>query len=158
MEEFVNKKSNYSCNGDNVDVTKMKIILFSFFPKGKAAWETISKTVGSRVILQCSNESIGTLSQLTWKMNGNLMFAFSSGGDFYITPKATNLTLNMSKLQSELYALIIESAQIYHTGNYTCEVSSTENGVCEQSWTLIIKGVQFCLFYENTKQEFSVAT
>ncbi|XP_035811236.1 uncharacterized protein LOC111578961 isoform X2 [Amphiprion ocellaris] len=125
--------------GINGTLTLICCIFCIFLPEGKAAWETISENVGSRVTLQCSNESISTLNQLTWKMNGVTMFTFNPLGNFYVSPQATNLTLKMSESQSQLYALIIENAQLYHTGNYTCEVTSMKDGVLDQNWRLIIK-------------------
>ncbi|XP_030614849.1 uncharacterized protein LOC115801229 [Archocentrus centrarchus] len=115
----------------------------------------ICKTAGSPVTLNCSNNLIISFTQLTWKRNGDNLFTFRSDGTsnsscvtLNSSQKASNircvrshaaaiLNLNMSTSESQLYALIIESAQKTHTGNYSCETSMIE-GILEQKWELII--------------------
>lgn len=110
----------------------------------------ISQTAGSTVTLNCSNDSISNLTQLAWKMNGEILFTIrtdktlnSSSNDskvrFVTSSKAESLKLNMSMLKSQLYALTITRAQRWHTGNYTCEFSASK-GVGEKKWELVITG------------------
>lgn len=95
--------------------------------------------MGSRVILRCQNKSISTLTQLTWKMNGAALFSFIPLTPLHISPEALSLNIRMSESESQLYALIIQTAQTSHTGNYTCETNS-DAGAQEQKWELIITG------------------
>ncbi|XP_008302425.1 uncharacterized protein LOC103374163 [Stegastes partitus] len=132
MEDF----SRYL--GINGTLTLICCIFCIFLPGVKTEWKTVSKVVGSRVTLQCNNTSISTLSQVTWKMNRVNVFTYMFRGQLHTSTEATNLYLNMSKFESQLYELIIESAQTNHTGNYTCE-TTTDTGVWEQNWRLIIK-------------------
>lgn len=94
------------------------------------------------VTLRCSsnNNSSSKLNQVKWTMNGEHLFTFSPSAGLYNTSVAVNLNLNMSMREREQYALIIEKAQVNHTGNFTCEMT-TEDGVNQQSWQLIITGV-----------------
>ncbi|CAI5655877.1 unnamed protein product [Oreochromis niloticus] len=111
--------------------------------------------VGSTVTLHCSNNSISDLLQLTWRRNGTLLFSFrpqktsnnssvtlssnqkTSDSRIIGSHAAAILNLSISTLKSQLYALIIEGAQKYHEGNYTCEMT-TDSGVFEQKWELMI--------------------
>nr|XP_046261129.1 gap junction alpha-8 protein-like [Scatophagus argus] len=102
-----------------------------------AGGKTISAMVGSRVVLHCGNKSNITFSQLTWKMNGLTFLSLIPQKSFYIDPKAQNLTMNISESKSQMYALIIEKAQMFHTGNYTCEIN-TDAGPWEHKSELII--------------------
>ncbi|XP_069010103.1 uncharacterized protein [Embiotoca jacksoni] len=97
----------------------------------------VSQEVGSKVTLRCNNESISMLTQLTWKMNGGHLFSFIPQGTEHRSQEIHNLNLFISTSESELYALVIETAQKSHTGNYTCEMN-TDKGVSEQNWELII--------------------
>ncbi|XP_035762516.1 uncharacterized protein LOC102792257 [Neolamprologus brichardi] len=105
----------------------------------------ISQTAGSTVTLNCSNDSISNLTQLAWKMNGDILFTIrpdktlnsSSKVRCVTSSKAESLKLNVSMLKSQLYALNITRAQRSHTGNYTCEFSASK-GVGEKKWELII--------------------
>ncbi|XP_039861392.1 uncharacterized protein LOC120717446 isoform X1 [Simochromis diagramma] len=114
----------------------------------QAETHRISQTAGSTVTLNCSNDSIINLTQLSWKMNGEILFTIrtdktlnSSSNDskvrFVTSSKAESLKLNMSMLKSQLYALTITRAQRWHTGNYTCEFSASK-GVGEKKWELVI--------------------
>ncbi|XP_019208162.1 uncharacterized protein LOC102080371 isoform X3 [Oreochromis niloticus] len=121
----------------------------------QAEGNSTSRMVGSTVTLHCSNNTIGDLLQLTWRRNGTLLFSFrpqkasnsssvtlssnqnTSGSRIIRYPAAATLNLNMSTLESQLYALIIERAQKSHTGNYTCEMT-IDSGVFEQKWELVI--------------------
>ncbi|XP_025759788.1 uncharacterized protein LOC109197494 [Oreochromis niloticus] len=114
-----------------------------------------SRMVGSTVTLHCSNNTIGDLLQLTWRRNGTQLFSFkpqkalnsrsvtlssnqkTSDSRIIRSPAAATLNLTMSTLESQLYPLIIESAQKSHTGNYTCEMT-TDSGFFEQKWELVI--------------------
>jgi len=96
---------------------------------------------GSTVTLSCSNKSIDTLNQLTWKMNGENLFAWQNNTSIYISKKATSLNLEKPNLKSDLYELLIERAQKYHAGNYSCE-TTTKSGVHQNNWELVITGVQ----------------
>ncbi|XP_042350379.1 uncharacterized protein LOC121948909 isoform X2 [Plectropomus leopardus] len=109
-------------------------ILWIFSP---AEGKTISRVVGSRVILHCKNETKSTLSQLTWKMDKDILFTFNPSLPLYESSKAHNLTINMSLLESKQYALVIDRAHLSHTGNYTCEINTKEL-LEEQKWELII--------------------
>ncbi|KAL3969878.1 baculoviral IAP repeat-containing protein 7/8 [Sarotherodon galilaeus] len=121
----------------------------------QAEGNSTSWMVGSTVTLHCSNKSISDLLQLTWRRNGTHLFSFkpqkasnsssvtlssnqkTSDSRIIRSPAAATLNLIMSTLESQLYALIIESAQKSHTGNYTCE-TTTDFGVFEQKWELVI--------------------
>ncbi|XP_005723677.1 fibroblast growth factor receptor 3-like isoform X2 [Pundamilia nyererei] len=113
-------------------------------------WELViianstSRMVGSTVTLHCTSNTTGDLLQLTWRRNGTQLFSFrpqkasnSSSVTLSRSPAAATLNLTMSTLESQSYALIIESAQKSHTGNYTCEIT-TDSGVIEQEWELVI--------------------
>lgn len=117
----------------------------------------ISRTAGSTVTLNCSNDSISNLTQLAWKMNGDNLFIIRSDVTSNSScvslknsskvpeascaryPTAENLKLNVSMLKNQLYALTITRAQSSHTGNYTCEFTASK-GVGEQKWELVITG------------------
>lgn len=97
--------------------------------------------VGSRVILHCDNDTINELNQLTWKMNGDVLFSFIPPTHRHVSNKTLNLNINVSESESQLYALIIERAQTAHTGNYTCETTYKAAGAGKQEWELIITGL-----------------
>ncbi|XP_047457023.1 uncharacterized protein LOC125017654 [Mugil cephalus] len=97
----------------------------------------ISEVAGSTVTLTCNSNSIGGLSLLKWTMDGVHLFSFKPQEKLFATEEAVRLNMNMSQLESELYALIIEKAQVDHRGNYTCDMI-TNTGVWQQSWQLII--------------------
>ncbi|XP_029386005.1 cell surface glycoprotein CD200 receptor 1-B-like [Echeneis naucrates] len=97
---------------------------------------TISKTVGSKGILHC-NKLNGTLNQLTWKINGSVLFSYKPQKDPYINKEAERLKINISVSEDEQLSLIIERVQKYHSGNYTCEVASSD-GTLHWNWELLI--------------------
>lgn len=99
---------------------------------------------GSTVTLQCSNQSLSTLRQLTWEMNGVNLFAFSPERPLHISARAASLEINMSLTERQLYALVIRRAQRSDAGNYTC-VTATSTGIWEQKWELLVIGVLICL-------------
>lgn len=99
----------------------------------------ILKEVGSRVSMHCNNNSISTLNQLTWTMNGHNLISFKPKTPLHFFDEGVRLNINMSRSESRLYAVVIESAQTSHTGNYTC-MTNTETGALEQKWELIITG------------------
>ncbi|XP_040912548.1 uncharacterized protein LOC121194056 isoform X2 [Toxotes jaculatrix] len=102
-----------------------------------AEGNTIPGVVGSRVILPCDNSN-RTVKQLTWKKNGVLnLISFIPDGATHISKEAASLKINISLSDTQRYALIIESAQKSHTGNYTCDITAS-TGVWEQKWELII--------------------
>lgn len=121
----------------------------------QAEGSSTSWVVGSTVTLHCSSNSISDLLQLTWRRNRTHLFSFRpqktsnnssvtlssnrnmSDSRIIRSHAAAILNLSMSTLESQLYALIIEGAQKYHTGNYTCE-TTTDLGVFEQKWELMI--------------------
>ncbi|XP_038576609.1 uncharacterized protein LOC119904199 [Micropterus salmoides] len=113
------------------------LICYMFWILSPAEGNTISKLVGRRVTLHCKNTSISTLSQLTWKMNGNLLFSFRPNFTLHTSNTSSKLSINMSLSESQLYALVIERVQKSHTGNYTCE-TNTLTGLWEEKWELII--------------------
>ncbi|XP_023806580.1 uncharacterized protein LOC105356837 [Oryzias latipes] len=102
----------------------------------------ISGTAGGTVTLNC-NASISNLSQLTWELNGELLFVFTTldNGDLFETSAAStlNLKLNLNLNRSDIqrYALVIEKANEFHSGNYTCE-TTTGQGISKQTWELLI--------------------
>ncbi|XP_022596777.1 uncharacterized protein LOC111218653 [Seriola dumerili] len=98
----------------------------------------IFEAAGSRVILPC-NETNSTLHQLTWRMNGLLLISFKPPEALYITKEAESLKMNISLSETQQYTLVIDRVQKSHTGNYTCD-STTSEGVLEQKWELIITG------------------
>ncbi|XP_028249239.1 uncharacterized protein LOC114426194 [Parambassis ranga] len=97
----------------------------------------ISQELGSTVTLHCNNRSLDKLNQLMWKRNGVRLFTYRPDEEKVDHNLEVRLKVNMSTLESQLYALIIENAQDSHTGNYTCEMS-TRSGFWEQKWMLII--------------------
>ena len=99
----------------------------------------MSGAVGSRVVLPCVNKSVSNITQLTWKKDGVTHLSFLLQNPLYISPAARWLKINMSVSESQQYALIIETAQMNHTGNYTCEIT-TANGNRKQTWELKITG------------------
>ncbi|XP_030614828.1 uncharacterized protein LOC115801211 isoform X3 [Archocentrus centrarchus] len=114
----------------------------------QADGNSISQTAGSTVTLQCSNMSINHFVQVAWAKDGDNLFSFmpqrtsnssqkTSDSKWIQSLAAASLKVNMSTSESQLYALIIESAQKTHTGNYTCE-TTTDSGVFEQKWELLI--------------------
>ncbi|XP_047457018.1 uncharacterized protein LOC125017651 [Mugil cephalus] len=115
----------------------LTLILCCIFQLLLPAEGNISEVAGSTVTLTCNNNSIGGLSLLKWTMNGVHLFSFTPQEKLFATEEAVRLNMNMSQLESELYALIIEKAQVDHRGNYTCE-TITNTGVWQQSWQLII--------------------
>lgn len=90
--------------------------------------------MGTTLILRCNNLNI-MLNQLTWKKNGIALFSFIPKQPPHISPEAAHLNISMSE-----HTLIIESAHVSHTGNYTCE-TATDAGALEKKWELIITGV-----------------
>ncbi|CAI5655878.1 unnamed protein product [Oreochromis niloticus] len=126
----------------------LTLICCFFYIFLQAETHRISRTAGSTVTLNCSNDSISNLTQLAWKMNGDILFTIrpdetfnSSSKDSKVrcvtSSKAESLKLNVSMLKNQLYALTITRAQSSHTGNYTCEFSALK-GVEEQKWELVI--------------------
>ncbi|KAK9537734.1 hypothetical protein VZT92_005325 [Zoarces viviparus] len=111
------------------------VICCMFWIFSPAEGKTMSRVVGSTVILPCKNESNSTFNQLTWNRNGTKLFAFHPTRPLYIYEEALRLNINMS--ESELYPLVIESVQKSHTGNYTCEVQ-TDKRTEVRKWELII--------------------
>ncbi|XP_034549125.1 uncharacterized protein LOC117819776 [Notolabrus celidotus] len=100
--------------------------------------KTIIAKPDRTVNLPCNNKSISDLTQLMWKMNGDHhLFSFKPKQLLHISPEARNLSISMSDSESKLYALVLERAQKFHTGNYTCE-TTTNTGVWKQDWELII--------------------
>lgn len=102
-------------------------------------YTTISRVVGSKVILHC-NKSLSTFLQLTWKMNEVNLYSFKPKEPLHIHNEAIGLNINMSLSESEHYALVMNKAQKSHTGNYTCESIAIE-GAWEHTWELIVTGV-----------------
>lgn len=98
---------------------------------------TISREVGSRVILPCKTESNVTLVQLTWKTNGVTLFSFKPPGLLHSSNESTHRNINIT--DSPPKALLIENVQESHAGNYTCEFN-TDARFQEQRWELIITG------------------
>ncbi|KAF6718999.1 hypothetical protein FQA47_023762 [Oryzias melastigma] len=100
----------------------------------------ISQPAGSTVILNC-NTSISDLTQLTWELNGEQLFAFSTldNGTLHENPAASrlNVRLNLNQSTIQRYALIIERTNKSHSGNYTCE-TATGKGLINQKWELLI--------------------
>lgn len=133
----------------------LTLICCFFYIFLQAETHRISRTAGSTVTLNCSNDSISNLTQLAWKMNGDNLFIIRSDGTSNSScvslknsskvpeascaryPTAENLKLNVSMLKNQLYALTITRAQSSHTGNYTCEFSASK-GIGEQKWELVI--------------------
>ncbi len=106
--------------------------------KFSADGKTISHVVGSRVILNCDNNSTSRFAQLTWKMNEVTLFSFIPDGHRHISSEALRLNLNVS--ESQQYALIIDEAQMTHTGNYTCQTTYADTGAGAVRWELVITG------------------
>ncbi|KAM9709824.1 uncharacterized protein ACNS7B_023989 isoform 2-T2 [Menidia menidia] len=98
----------------------------------------ISKMAGSTVTLHCKNNTFDTLRHLTWTMNGKRLFSFSPKKENTTTESedAIRLNIKMSDFKS-FCSLVIEKAQKYHTGNYTCE-TTTNSGVWQQDTELVI--------------------
>ncbi|XP_030614058.1 uncharacterized protein LOC115800700 [Archocentrus centrarchus] len=114
----------------------------------QADGNSIFQMTGNTVTLQCSNMSINCLIQVAWMRDGDNLFSFklqrtsnssqkTLDSKWIQYPAAASLKVNMSTSESQLYALIIESAQKNHTGNYTC-ATTTDSGVFDQKWELII--------------------
>ncbi|KAM9341933.1 uncharacterized protein KZ484_014615 isoform 2-T2 [Pholidichthys leucotaenia] len=122
------------CLDLNRTVTVVFSIIFSFLT---AEANVISKTAGSRVTLPC-NTSDGSLTQVTWTMNGVLLLTFAPPRELHWTPRAKNMSLNMPLLKNQMYELVIDAAQKFHTGNYSCATISSPGGVWEKHWELII--------------------
>ncbi|XP_074550368.1 uncharacterized protein LOC141807998 [Halichoeres trimaculatus] len=99
--------------------------------------KTIIARVGSTVTLPCNETYIHSLTQLTWKINGNQILFILNPPSVTVFPAAANLSLSMSHSASQLYALIVENARESHTGNYTCETTAL-TGVWKQEWELLI--------------------
>ncbi|XP_027146484.1 uncharacterized protein LOC109139456 isoform X2 [Larimichthys crocea] len=116
------------------------LICYMLWISSPAEGKTISEVVGSRVILHCPNNSINTSVQLVWKMNDVLLFSLNPKlKRLYENPNASRLNMNMSQSEDQLHKLIIERAQTFHTGNYTCEAASVDGGAQSETWELIIK-------------------
>lgn len=73
-------------------------------------------------------------------MNRVQLISFTPGRPLHAGEEAERLKINISLSQSELYALVLESAHKSHAGNYTCDIA-TLTGVWEKEWELIITGV-----------------
>lgn len=115
----------------------VSLICCMFWIFSAAEGNSISTVVGSKVILRCKNGTNDMLTQLTWKMNKNLLFSFIPNQRLHENEEALPPKTNMSLSEGELYALVIERAEKSHTGNYTCEIN-TDKGSEEQKWELII--------------------
>ncbi|GLD67584.1 uncharacterized protein AKAME5_001892200 [Lates japonicus] len=115
----------------------MSLICCVFWIFSPAEGDIISEVAGSRVSMHCNNNSINTLQQLTWKLNEVTLISFKPPNETYVNEKANSLNINMFKSESQLYALIIESLQKSHIGNYTCD-TATETGTWKQTWELIV--------------------
>ncbi|XP_018554294.1 uncharacterized protein LOC108901548 isoform X1 [Lates calcarifer] len=113
------------------------LICCVFWIFSPAEGDIISEVAGSSVSMHCNNNSINTLQQLTWRLNGVTLISFKPPTETYVNEKANSLNINMSKSESQLYALIIESLQESHIGNYTCD-TATETGTWKQTWELIV--------------------
>ncbi|XP_040058191.2 uncharacterized protein LOC120834320 [Gasterosteus aculeatus] len=114
---------------------KFSIICCMSWISSLAERSTISREVGSRVILPCKTESNVTLVQLTWKTNGVTLFSFQPPDNLHISNESTHRNINIT--DSPPKALLIENVQESHAGNYTCEFN-TNARFQEQRWELII--------------------
>lgn len=112
---------------------------FSFLSE----WTTVSATVGNLVSLYCRNESLNSLSQLTWTKDTTKLVTFASPTQMlHWDPEAYSLQINMSLSKDNLYSLVMYKVQQFHAGNYTCE-TATASGFWEMNWTLVVAGMHF---------------
>ncbi|XP_024919690.1 uncharacterized protein LOC107989789 isoform X2 [Cynoglossus semilaevis] len=94
----------------------------------------VSVPVGSTVPLHC-NVSMST--QVKWSRNRVHLITYSQEFGLHFTEAAKSLKFNMSLYESDPYTLVIDRAQEFNTGNYTCEFA-TIAGVGKQTWSLTL--------------------
>lgn len=96
----------------------------------------VSVPVGSTVPLHC-NVSMST--QVKWSRNRVHLITYSQEFGLHFTEAAKSLKFNMSLYESDPYTLVIDRAQEFNTGNYTCEFA-TIAGIGKQTWSLTLMG------------------
>uniref|UniRef100_A0AAV2JZV3 Ig-like domain-containing protein n=1 Tax=Knipowitschia caucasica TaxID=637954 RepID=A0AAV2JZV3_KNICA len=112
-------------------------ILSYFWIPSNADINTVAAIIGSQVHLFCQDDSLDTLSQLTWFKNKTPLVTFAPQPRKHWHCQECQLQMNMSTSEADSYALIINTVQRHHGGNYSCQ-TTTGSGVWEKTWELNI--------------------